>query len=163
MDEISISEKITDVIYNVIKKTDVFENGKAALKYASMFMFITFSVSLLNKNKINKIKLLLERKNDYKENIQNLNNKLDKLIDKLDKSIETNREIIIFLNNYNSVKNIADNTEVSIENKDIEIETNQVRKISIIDDEELINDCYDNIPCNNLKKVTILTNLFNWK
>ena len=172
MDEINFSEKVTDVIYNVIKKTEIFENGKSALKCASMFMFITCSVCLLSYNKINKVNLMLERNNDYKEDIQNLNNKLDKLIDKLDKNIETNEEIIIFLNNYNSVKNIADNIEVIIEKnhdanineeKSIEIETNMVHKASIIDDKELMNDCYDNIPCNNFKKITNVINLFNLK
>jgi hypothetical protein len=32
-----------------------------------------------------------------------------------------------------------------------------------IEDEELLNECYDNFPCNNSKKASGLNKLFGWK
>ena len=33
----------------------------------------------------------------------------------------------------------------------------------IYDDDEILNECYDNIPCNNAKKASGLNRLFGWK
>jgi hypothetical protein len=32
-----------------------------------------------------------------------------------------------------------------------------------MEDEELLNECYDNFPCNNSKKASGLNKLFGWK
>jgi hypothetical protein len=61
-----------------------------------------------------------------------------------------------------------DETEKSVNTQ----ESSKTNKISIksepkickteIEDEELLNECYDNFPCNNSKKVSGLNRLFAW-
>jgi len=62
-----------------------------------------------------------------------------------------------------------DETEKSVKTQ----ESNKSNKLSIksepkicktdIEDQELLNECYDNFPCNNSKKVSGLNRLFDWK
>lgn len=153
MNEITISEKVTDILYNAIKKTTAFENIETLIGYASTFVFVTSVLSALTLNKVNNI---FERNHS---NIYDPDIELSRINNKLDKIIETNEEIILFINNYSNLKTIENKTETNID----EIEPNVVRKKSIIDDEEVMNECYDNIPCNNLKKVSNRINLFPWK
>ena len=59
---------------------------------------------------------------------------------------------------------IIDNDEI-IDNNFIIDNDDIIDNVDIIDNEdnELLNECYDNIPCNNSKKVSGLNKLFGWK
>jgi hypothetical protein len=135
MNEITFSEKVTDILYNVIKKTNTFEKVETLMGRASIFVFITSVLSALTLNKLNNVNTIFKREN---RNIYDFDIEILKINNKLDKIIENNEKIILFMNNK------FKNREVIIENTSVE--TNKARKNSIIDDEELINDCYDNIP-----------------
>jgi hypothetical protein len=39
----------------------------------------------------------------------------------------------------------------------------QTNDNKIYDDDEILNECYDNIPCNNSKKASWLNRIFGWK
>ena len=156
MNEINISEKVTDILYNAIKKTNTYENAESLIVYASTFVFVTTILSTLTLTKLNKFN------NERNTNVYDIDIEILKINKKLDKIAETNEEIILFMNNSKKTANISIDNNIE-ETKSIEIETNKVGKLSIIDEDELINECYDNIPCSNLKKITSNKNLFNWK
>ena len=155
MAEKNISEKLAESIKNLIKKTNTFEKIETMLKGVSLFMFITGIVSLYNSYKLHKI-------TDCINEIQNKMN--DKINAKLNKIIETNEKIIQLqmqlsssLYNIEICKKQISLTE-SVEN--IEKKTSDVQ---IYNEDEILNECYDNIPCNNSKKATGLNRLFGWK
>jgi hypothetical protein len=75
---------------------------------------------------------------------------------------DKNDEDVGFLNYCSDV----DETEKSLEsNKSNNISITTEPKIceTEMEDEELLNECYDNFPCNNSKKASGLNKLFGWK
>jgi hypothetical protein len=155
MAEKNMSEKLAESISKLIKKTNTFEKIETLLNGISLFMFITGAVTLYNSYKLHKI-------TEY-ANISK--NKMDDKINlKLDKIIETNEKIIhLQMQLYTSFQNNEVlKRQVSL-TEDIEnIKTQTI--VSPLDDYyELVNECYDNIPCNNSKKATGLNRLFGWK
>lgn len=151
MSEKNMTEKLADSISNLIKKTNTFEKAEALLRGVSLFMFITGAVTLYNSYKLHKLSSCLnlsKNKMEYKINA------------KLDKIIETNEKIILLIKN-NVTPNNNDILTLPISLiKNIEHENANKQ---IYDDEEILNECYDNIPCNNAKKASGLNRLFGWK
>ena len=152
MSEKNISEKLTESITKLIKKTNTFEKIETLLNGVSLFMFITGAVTLYNSYKLHKI---TEYANPSKNKID------DKINAKLDKIIETNEKIIhLQMGLLNSLQNNEVlKPKISL-TEQFETQTNDNKNY---DDDEILNECYDNIPCNNSKKSSGLNRIFGWK
>lgn len=171
----NISEKLAHSISQLIKKTHTFEKVDTMLRCISLFMLITGTVTFFNYYKINNIKNELDKKDEELQlrmfetiiEIKKLNEKLNIIIE-----INENTELLIenhiqdqemlssplsyFNDSAISIKNVIPftNNEKNMPNE------NSLN--SDDGDDELLNECYDNIPCNNSKKVTGLNKIFGW-
>ena len=152
MSERNIPEKLAESITKLIKKTNTFEKIETLLNGVSLFMFITGAVTLYNSYKLHKI---TEYANISKNKMD------DKINAKLDKIIETNEKIIhLQMGLLNSLQNNEVlKPKISL-TEQFETQTNDNK---IYDDDEILNECYDNIPCNNSKKSSGLNRIFGWK
>jgi oligoendopeptidase F len=88
----------------------------------------------------------------------------DRINTKLDKIIETNEKIISLIENNTQLQS-ALSTEVNcLEDLKINNIIEDSQNVSPLEDYyELLNECYDNIPCNNSKKASGLNRIFGWK
>jgi hypothetical protein len=77
----------------------------------------------------------------------NLNKKIDILIESNNSLIEINKSIM----ETNLKQHICLNETI-----------NRKKLIAENSDDELLNECYDNIPCNNIKKATGLNSIFGF-
>ena len=147
MSETNMSDKIAETITTIIKKTQTYEKTKIIgniMMGISVFCVINCALSSFNYFSIQHI--IFYNYNQYilhKKEIDSINVKLDKLIDKkpygIDKSCSTSDLDIIY-----------------------EEEHHDKYDIIVEDDDELLNECYDIIPCNNNKKVTQFRGVFGW-
>ena len=152
MSEKNISEKLAESITKLIKKTNTFEKIEKLLNGVSLFMFITGAVTLYNSYKLHKI---TEYANPSENKIDDkINAKLDKIIDTNEKIIHLQMGLLNSLQNNEALKHQISLTE------QFETQTNDNK---IYDDDEILNECYDNIPCNNSKKASGLNRIFGWK
>jgi hypothetical protein len=152
MSEKNISEKLVESITKLIKKTNTFEKIETLLNGVSLFMFITGAVTLYNSYKLHKI---TEYANPSKNKIYDkINAKLDKIIETNEKTIHLQMGLLNSLQNNEVLKPKISLTE------QFETQTNNNK---IYDDDEILNECYDNIPCNNSKKASGLNRIFGWK
>ena len=110
---------------------------------------------------------------------------LDKKVDKLIELNEKFYEIIIqnnkLFNKYNENQMLffikqnnkeidSIHSSISSISLDLEVKNNELKEPNheieetklTEEDNELLNECYDNIPCNNYKKITGLSNFLNW-
>jgi len=148
MTETNLEDKITETITLVIKKANIFEKI-SELKFLTrgmvLFSTVTTTFFILNgiyNNYITNI-ILQEVKNKTADIENIMENKIEELNEKLDK--------LLHINNLNKNTSFTTNYVELLENTN----TNN-------SDDELLNECYDNIPCNNVKKVTGIKQLFNW-
>ena len=173
MSDSNLVDKISEAFSNTIKKTNVFEKIlEVKQMFSGLIIFTTITgVTLLVYQAYNNC--AIESIIDRTYSIENRVHFLDKKIDKL---METNKKLceIIIQNNKLSNKFIenqllyickVNNTEVeNFKNN----ETNNIEDDikNIIEDntnyDEIINDCYDVLPCNNTKNVIGLNRIFNW-
>ena len=144
MSEKNMTEKLADSISNLIKKTNTFEKVETLLKGISLFTFITGAVTLYTSYKIHTMSNDLNLSKNKMED--KINAKLDKIILLFENSVPTNNNEVFTLpiSLIENIEHENDNTQ-------------------IYDDEEILNECYDNIPCNNAKKASGLNRLFGWK
>jgi hypothetical protein len=120
------------------------------------------------------------RKDIYnKKEVINKINEKNKIIEKkLDELIESNKLIIqmlekqdVVLNgimkyqftplNYSS-SNLSALTFNSENNGETNLNNSKLHSEPITEYEELLNECYDSLPCNNSKKTSGLNRLFGW-
>ena len=134
MTEKNITEKLGESISNLIKKTNTFEKVESILKGISLFMFLTGAVTLFN---------------SYK---------LHKMDEKINKILKTNQTIHLIIQKNNMCQKAVELQKTS--NIIYELDNDDIIDN---DDNELLNECYDIIPCNNSKKVSGLNKLFGWK
>jgi len=184
MSDNNLTEKISETITNAFKKTKVFEKiGKIEI-YIGSFIAVSTIISLtsfyMHYSNMSKIKRLEDKiegsKNVLKHNIeinrqQNAlcHHKVIKqikegtiiLIDTENKIIEKIMDIKLFLQNPKK-ELVSESTSMlslpqfksicSIDGwKDNVIHQEDVKDM---EDDELLNECYDTIPLNNLKKNT---------
>ena len=76
-----------------------------------------------------------------------INKKIDILIESNNSLIEINKSIM----ETNLKQHICGNETI-----------NRKKLIAENSDDELLNECYDNIPCNNIKKATGLNSIFGF-
>jgi hypothetical protein len=201
MSEINVTDRISETITNVLKKTEVFEKIVNLKFYVNSFIIITTIVgvttiymNILNTANINDIKEdIRENENILKYNIEinrkrnliehcNLKSEIQILNKQLSLLLENQENIITSLEEMKLIK-ISEQNKLTInisKNDCISASTSMNSfspiKIPIILDEsfvsnvtddnkdkeydELLNECYDAIPLNNIKKTTGLNWLF---
>lgn len=180
MSDNNLTEKISETITNAFKKTKVFEKiGKIEI-YIGSFIAVSTIISLttlyINYFNIDRIKLLEDKlegtENVLKHNIE-INRQQNALCHhKIVKHIKDSKAILIDTENkIIDVKLLLQNPK-----KDLVSETTSMSGFSSfksidsingwkqhiikqedvkeMEDDELMNECYDSIPLNNLKKNT---------
>jgi hypothetical protein len=188
MSESNLTDKISETITNVFKKTEVFEKIERIQIYISSFVIVSSIIGLtgiyLNYYNTDKIKRLEDKlkvtENILKYNIE-INRKqnqiiYNKLIEQLKNEVQTSSNLINMIKEAQCFKPEMISASTSISSFSplkitIPIETddwinqnddwiNHIidKKDNSNDDDELISECYDSIPLNNLKKNTGL----NW-
>jgi len=192
MSESNLVDKISEAFSNAIKRTNIFEKFiELKLMCNGLIIFTTITgATLLAYQEYNRcgIESIENKSSCIEYDIFILKKKMEKIIETneklyeiimqnnklLNKCIENqllyickanNTEVEIFNNEINETKEEGETKEVN-ETKE-EDETKEEADVkNIIQNstsyEELLNDCYDNIPCNNSKKLTGLNKLFNW-
>ena len=178
-----LNDKMFDIFDSVIKKTHIFDKILELKKLNNGFIFfstITSTFLILNSLYIN-----------YTLNVEycNLKSKIgeiDIMHNKINNMVEMNKNMMILVkenqnliqSNLNKVNLYSINSSLSsgslynnnnfnssqsinqISNEETK-ETEEINKKNN-DDHELLSECYDNIPCNNIKKVTGINRLFSW-
>lgn len=149
----SLNEQISEAFTTVIKKANIFEKISELKNSVRGFIFfsgLATSVLFINvfSNLRCKIQNIETMNNVYFQKINdtqiNFENTIDKLNKKMDNLIEIN-------------KGLMNELSSKIERN----ETNKtINTLSGDDDDELLNECYDNIPCNNVKKATGINRIF---
>ena len=175
MTDQNISEKISNVITNIIKKP--LDKLNVFIKMSTGLFIITTTVTVMNYYYIKN----LDNKNDEQiELIKINNNGLSKIIDpnyftthntykeiqtKLDTlleiSIEIQKQNNILLEKYEK-KYISTLTSMSDFEKYSRPEVFHHNNNDEDLDNELLHECYDVLPCNNIKKATA-SGFFKWK
>jgi hypothetical protein len=113
------------------------------------------------KNNINSINItrdvICQNKNDIYNMISNLNNKINNIDEKFNNLIDYNNTLKIDKNDkYTSTDNLSIFTSKENNNKSIQNDT-----IFIESDQDLIDDVYDYLPCQNYKKHTVYDIIIN--
>ena len=152
MTESNLQDKISETITLVIKKANIFEKIteiKFLTRGMVLFSTVTTTFFILNGiyNNYTTNIALQEVKNKTADIENIIENKLDEVNKKLDK--------LLHINNLNKNTSFTTNYVELLENTNLNTNTDN-------SDDELLNECYDNIPCNNVKKVTGIKKLFNW-
>lgn len=187
-----LNDKMFEIFDSVIKKTHIFDKILELKKLNNGFIFfstITSTFLILNslyinytlnveyynlKSKIEEIDIIHNKINDIVE----INKGTMLLVKENQNLIQTNfKKVNLYSinstlssgslynnNNFNSNETINQTYfEENMENKETkkteEAEKN-IKKNN--DDDELLSECYDNIPCNNIKKVTGINRFFGW-
>jgi hypothetical protein len=98
--------------------------------------------------------------------------KIDKVTDennvtkaKLEELIETNKKLLNILEKHNILLEELKQKPLSKSSSTLSFSLDNSPKNNekvLEEDLELLNECYDILPCNNSKKVTGLNKLFNW-
>ena len=181
MTDQNISEKISDTITAIIlKKTNIFErldNIKGLFQISTGVFIITAAITIINYYYIKQI----EPKNDEKielfkdmnkQLLKNINDNSDahfKLYQELQTKIDTLLELTIELQSKNNIllekyekKYITTLTSMSDFEKYSNTSTIQNKDTYNDVDNELLQECYDVLPCNNITKATS-TGFFGWK
>lgn len=181
MTDQNISEKISDTITSIIiKKTNIFErldNIKDLIKISTGFFIVTATISIINYYYIKQIdsncdeqvelvkhmnKQLLKNINVYSSShlklYRGLQAKIDRLLE-IDIEIQNQNNILLqkhekkYISTLTSMSDFEKYSNPStIQNKDTIEEV----------DNELLHECYDILPCNNVTKATS-TGFFGWK
>lgn len=129
-----LSEKMVDAIKLSLTKSNPFMKTNILIKRASIFIFITFGFTLVNYYMLKKV---IKKQTELSENIR----KLETItILKTSKSF-INRDFYKM-----KISRSTSTSDLLRENKNIDTNTNE-------SEYELLDDCYDAIPCNNLKKI----------
>jgi hypothetical protein len=155
MSEPSMVEAFT----SAIKKANIFEKAIEIKRMLSGFIIITTIMgTTIIINQVYKM-----------QSITIFEKRLSTLERKIEKLVETNSKLyeIILQNNKLSNKFIENQLLHICKSNNIEVEREDAKTMNINadvanDDNDLLNECYDIMPCNNSKKVTGLNKIFNW-
>ena len=154
MSEPSMVEAFT----SAIKKANIFEKAIEIKRMLSGFIIIT---TIMGTTII--INQVYKRKS-----ITIFEKRLSTLEKKIEKLVETNSKLyeIILQNNKLSNKFIENQLLHICKSNNIEVEREDAKTMNINadfdNDNDLLNECYDIMPCNNSKKVTGINKIFNW-
>ena len=166
MSDPNLTDKFVENINNALKKTKIFEKMETTYFCINSFIIISSIIGLtsiyINYYNLDKIKHLEEKIKDNIEINQKQNQTIiNKLVEQaknadisyklIDKIIEIQHFKPEMISASTSISSFSQN--LPPENHDIYVIDKKNN-----DDDELINECYDSIPLNNLKKNTGL----NW-
>ena len=185
MSEQNVSDKLAEVITSIFKKTNMFEKIEriqGLITISTGFFIITSTLTLIN---YYFIKDIYSKNNEQTKLLKNINNNLSKITEdnnfinfkvyeEFQKKINIISDINIELQNQGN--KILEKLEENIEkiyittmtstsdfekyfNKKVEKEDAEVYENI---DNELLQECYDSLPCNNVKKTT-LSGFLYWK
>lgn len=181
----NLTDKISETITNVFKKTKVFEKMEKIKFFIGSFFIISsiigFTNIYINYCNFDRIKNLEEKIKDseniikYNIEINRKQNQIiyNKLIDEVKNEVEFTSKLFNQIKESNLYKPemISASTSISsfsqvkiilpIENNDWNNHIIIQEDIKEMEDDELIKECYDSIPMNNVKKHTALSWLFN--
>jgi hypothetical protein len=166
MSEINLSDKIAESITTVIKKTKTYEKtlfiGNIMIG-VGIFCIINTVFSSFNYLSLNHI---ISNKYNFfyhiKKELNFIHNKLNTLNKILDKIVENNAILEIPSNKMHISTSMSDFDEY-LKNNEVEVkEYDNILENNILEDDELLNECYDVLPCNNTKKVIGMKNIFAW-
>lgn len=150
---------MVEAFTSAIKKANIFEKAIEIKRMLSGFIIIT---TIMGTTII--INQVYKRKS-----ITIFDKRLSTLEKKIEKLVETNAKLyeIILQNNKLSNKFIENQLLHICKSNNIEVEREDAKTMNINadvanDDNDLLNECYDIMPCNNSKKVTGLNKIFNW-
>ena len=185
MSDSNITEKLSETLTNAFKKTEVFEKMEKIQFYFSSFVIISSIIGLtsiyINYCNLDKIKNLEDKingsENVLKYNIE-INRKqnqiiYNKLIDQLKNEVKVSSKLIDEINKlHNSRPEVVSATTsmssfsplkiiLPDEKDDWNNHIVYQQDIKEIQDNELLNECYDSIPMNNIKKNTALSWIFS--
>ena len=129
--ENGLTDKIVDAIKLTIIKSNPFLKSNILIKRAYVIIFITFGFTLVN---YFTLKNIFKKQTELRDEIKKIENKV----------------ICKPFNSYIKMKISRSTSTCDLlrENKNIDTNINET-------DYELLDDCYDAIPCNNLKKIKI--------
>jgi len=190
MTDSNLTEKLSETITNAFKKTEVFEKIGKIEFYIGSFVIMSSIIGLtniyMNYHNTNKIKQL-EEKLDGSENVLKYNIEINrkqhalcynKIIEQLKNetsaSIDTQQKITEKLM---EIKVLMQNSKKDIISASTSVTTfSPIKSVNSIDDwkhniieqeefknyedDELMNECYDSMPLNNVKKNTGLSWIF---
>lgn len=173
MSDSNLTNKISETITGVFKKTKIFEKMEKIQFLVGTFVVVTsiIGITSIYMNYLNSSKICQISENQ--ENISNIIEikdiaqikKLENIINQLDLKIH------ILLENQNNMINDIKNLPVyniqKIQGIHVSTSTSSfspdkcltIKKINDVDDNELLDECYDSIPLNKIK-TTGLTWLF---
>jgi hypothetical protein len=150
-------------VTKIFDKVDFIKN---CAKGAALFTFISCLIGLENYRK---------SFYDSEEIIKKINNKNKLNEERIDELIKINKQIFEILEKQNKILNEINETPLfnlssrptlskSSSNLSFILEVSPQKNIKAneLSDQEMLNECYDNLPCNNSKKITGLNKLFNW-
>ena len=169
---------ITEVLINAIKKGRIFEKTEKYKKAFYSFIFFTsvanaflLATNLYNlytmmslKKSMKKLKNIESKIEDLHKNLLHLYKLTDDKVNNINKSLidlhcykKSIANLICYVDNSSEINDTNDETKKELNNY---INNNEIIDNNTID--ELMDECYDNIPCNNIKKHTIFNTLFKW-
>jgi hypothetical protein len=157
MSESNLTYKLTEAITNVVKKTKVFEKLQKIEFYTLTFLVITsfYGITNLVINQYN-LKKIKENQNKNqiknKEILENYFTQYNKILEEKINNIEIKLSLLLEKKE-NNVKNISESNKLSTSH----IEEDELEYTDLFD------ECYDNLPCNNSKKLNGINSLFIWK
>jgi hypothetical protein len=131
--ESGLSEKIVDAIKLNINNSNPFMKTNFLIKRASIFIFITLGYTIVN---YYMLKNVIKKQTELSENIKKIQTTM---------ICNTYKRVINRDIHKNKVTKSTSTSDLLRENKNIDTTINDL-------DYELLDDCYDAIPCNNLKK-----------
>jgi hypothetical protein len=150
---------LIDAFSSAMKKANLFEKAIEIKRMLSGFIIITTIMGTT----------IIVNQMYKQKSISFIENRVANLDKKIEKLMETNTKLyeIILQNNKLSNKFIENQLLHICKSNNIEIEnfqnsTENITYNSNSEYDELLNECYDIIPCNNSKKVTGLNKIFNW-
>jgi len=155
---------LVEAFSKAMKKANIFEKAIEIKRLISGFIVLTTIIgTTIIINQIYK-----------KQSITSFETRIDTLDKKIEKLVETNATLyeIIMQNNKLSNKFIenqllhicnTNNAEIEREERQ-EREEKETKEESETKEEydELLDECYDVMPCNNSKKVIGISKIFNW-
>ena len=186
MSEQNVSDKLADIITSIFKKTNIFEkieNIQGLIIISTSFFIIGSTVSLIN---FYFIKNLYSKNDEQIKLLKNINNKLChitednnfinfKVYHDFQKKINIITDISVelkiqsnkllenfgktFEKKYITTMTSTDDFEKYFKENEKETKSAEVHKDI---DNELVEDCYDNLPRSNIKQTTSY-GFFYWK
>ena len=155
MSEKNMSDKFADAITTLIKKTSTFEKIETTLKGITIFMFITGITTLYNSYKLHKLIKC----------VKNMEVKINK---KMDEIVKKTENVGLLVEQHKQSQNLVYARCIETVETTINSPVNNSNDLHMNNKEtdeyyELLNECYDIMPCNNTKKATGLNLLFGWK